>query len=289
MDPEENEGKGNPLRANLKWIIIAAAVIIGLIVFSTVRGREPSEASPGDTTLDSLNATVSVYGTRLATVEGTAALHTEDIADLRSDVDSLTSPTDWSSEINSLKNRLNAEEAKSSSQATTIADLQDEIAAFNTSAWAANCTALWDMIGDLQNEVNEIDAVDWSGNITLLNDRMYDLEDSVSSMSSILRYAMVSDLGADYLIAEVFGAGNYPVVLTLYGNALEADDVKVYPPIPGHEITACSIGATYLSSSNATLTVVVEPDSAWLDEDAIMLQILEGDIDYATAIVAEKR
>lgn len=252
----------------------------------------------------------------------------QSIGDLSNQISGLTAPTDWQPTIDAVKatvdglieqvNGLTDWSGNITALNTTVADLQVALDALSVEVdnidmvdWSANITVLGDRLDSLETfvadleatlnslsvEVDNIVIVDWSANITVLSDRLDSLEASVDALAleldsmtfSFARYAVVSGIGADYLIAEVFGAGYYPVVLTLYGNSLETDDVIVYPPVPGFEITPCSITNTYLSATNSTLAVVVEPDVAWTAEDVIMLQILEGDIHYATANVAEIR
>ena len=141
------------------------------------------------------------------------------------------------------------------------------------------------------------------------------LEDAMAGINTTVpRYAMVSNveekLTGIYIDVSVYGDGDYPIVVSLYGSELDPDKISVKPfsgcgirkiyaygdyalvPFP-IDLSSCNcteqVWGYNLSSNYTQLAVVISPDDSWDAVDLIQLKVKKGGgtVSYATAIVAE--
>ena len=132
-----------------------------------------------------------------------------------------------------------------------------------------------ELIADLRRDVNQLptdmecDCVDWAPAIAAIQSTLTRLE------GTVLRYAWVSRIEGEYLDVTLSGAGDYGVMVTLYG----AEDVIAEARFP----EAYSVTRAYAVSGNIT-AVVVEPIAEWQTGDIIELKVTTG-VQYATAVV----
>jgi hypothetical protein len=96
---QEDAKKGKPKW--MLWAIIGVAVIVVVVVMAMQLGREPSSAA--GLTLDDLSLTVtSIVSWKATAIEDIANLKSKDTS-LQTQIDAITRPKDWTSDINKLK------------------------------------------------------------------------------------------------------------------------------------------------------------------------------------------
>jgi len=107
-----------------------------------------------------------------------------------------------------------------------------------------------------------------------------------SSIASIMESsppssnAIVVELTASHLTIRTHGAGNYPVVVLLYGTSLKANGVKVS--------TSANYSITFesLAPGNTMLVEIIKPATQWEASNIIELMLLDtGTVRYASASI----
>ena len=163
---------------------------------------------------------------------------------------SAPSPLTLEEKIAGLESRLAEVELKAATNSETAADLRGDISDISYTDWTATFNEYAAEFDALQAEVG------------LLRD-------------SWPPYALVTRVENEYVDVSLFGAGDYPVLVTLYGETIGAPE----PRFPA-EYTI-----TESWSSNSTMTLAVEPVVEWELTDIIELKV--SGVHYACAIVGE--
>ena len=134
---------------------------------------------------------------------------------------------------------------------------------------------------------------DWTSDMSELRADVTALEDAMAGINTTVpRYAMVSGmeekLTGIYIDVSVYGAGDYPVIVSLYGNNLQNDTISFKPN------SGCSIQEIYsysdynLSSSVTQMAIVVAPSESWDVVGLIQLKAVgNATVSYAMATVGD--
>lgn len=251
------------------WVVIGAVAIIAIIAAVKLGGGGPSSAS--GLTLDELSAIVSQQSASIQGVSQWKATATEDLAN------------------------LNTKQQQILSQLSGITNPKDWTSDIN--GLKANFTAI---------------QASWAGvNQTI--------EDAMAAINiTIPRYAMVSSMykgtitgyiGDVFTDVTVYGGGNYPIVVTFYGDSLGNStlwlpwnphytanllQVSNYTCVSGTSQVDVGNGTTisvpnYHCSSNVVQSVVfISPKvGGWEPIDVINLRLVPNGakIEYAAAVI----
>ena len=183
--------------------------------------------------------------------------------------------TDEPSELELLATKVTAQDVKIAAQAETIADLHQDIdnipgeVECGCTDWT---TAITKINADIAALQTELDAMDWTADVAGLQEQLDALAASWS------RYALVTRLEAGYVDITIYGAGNYTVVLTLYGVGIESVQAR-YPLL-------YTVVAGFVLSDGAA-SFIIEPIAEWQTGDIIELKVTLGEAHYGAAVVGE--
>lgn len=262
-----------------KWTLWVVIGIVAVVIIVAVVLLKPggSQSSASGLTIDDLSAIVTQQSTTIQGLTTWKATTTEELANLNSKQQQLTSqlsgitnPKDWTSDMNKLK---------------------------------ADFTALQDSWGSVNQTIEDAVA---GINITIPR---YVMVSQMVKWAGPQFPAMIGDVLTNI---EVYGQGKYPVAVTFYGSGL--NDAEVYwPSGAGYYLDtsvvfeyACSNGTTSIIVGNETdnqtipiptyncipngieLIAFVIPADGWKMADVIQLgvDLKGGSIDYATATTA---
>lgn len=235
MPPEEGEDKGSFLQRNKMYVIIGGALVVIIIVALLLSGRNPSPSPK--LTLASLNQTVAA---NLLWAQGKFASQAELIANKANKTDIPN--------VSGITSRLDVEETKSTNQATAITTIQTTL-------------------NNLQTQVNSLNvthnSTDWEAAVASLNSTLQDLIVSLSPN------ATVQKTGDSQVKVTTHQAGDYSIVLNLYGNNLT--EVNSSP-------SYCEI-ETY--GEGDILIAVLDPATSWVEDNVMTLGLL-GTVAYAS-------
>lgn len=216
------------------WAIIGIAVIVAVVVMVTQLGGNESSAS--GLTLDDLAAQINAMSTTVTPIVAWKATAIEDIANLKTKVNVLTTPKDWTADFAAIRE--------------DITELQSE--------WV---------------DVNQT------------------IQDAIESVNVTMpRYAMVSGMeekySGIYIDVSVYGAGDYPVLVSLYGSKLQNDTVSVKPS------TGCvKVGEYFFYDLEGNATrrdFVMRPTVEWKSTNLIQMKAVgNATLSYAFAVVGD--
>ena len=151
-------------------------------------------------------------------------------------------------QVTSLETRLGEVELKAATNSETAADLGTEVATIPKTDW----TSIFN------GYATELDA----------------LESQVNSLSWP-PYALVTRVQDEYVDITLYGAGNYPVIVTVFGETIGAIEPR-YP---------ANYTVTGSWAWNGTVSVAVEPVVEWGDSAIIELKV--SGVHYAQAVVGD--
>ena len=174
-------------------------------------------------------------------------------------------------EVQAILTKVSTLETKAATQAETIADLQQ------VGDWTLTTDELRADINNLQASLASITMPDYSTEITDIKARLDALELAIAEWPTFTGgYPIVTRVQDNYVDVTITEAGDYPLVLSLLGDELEAADVEARHSWS----TVAGIWA-----SNTTLFVVIEPVDSWEIDDIIELKITAGTVSYATVSI----
>lgn len=187
MPPDEEKDKEQKgFFQKYKWIIIGVVVIVGLIIFATVKGNPSSADEP--VAIESVKAEVNALKLRVADEEDKSKSQADEIVDILLDIDSL---------------QMKVKDSEIS------VDYADDIAQINND------------LASLRSEVEAIEVIDWSSAIAILQGEI----DALVA-GGVTNTSLVTRVEGEYVDITVRADGDYPVFITLYGNGLETDKIE---------------------------------------------------------------
>ena len=290
-DLDEEIGDKSSKKKYLTWGIIAIIIIAAIAIpVACMRQSEPTEpAKP--TTIEQLETEIDALTDTVEGLETKIALHAEDIANFVAG--DCTCP-DYSGQFQNINNDLillRTDLNAVPDYAVNFTQVNTELDALSTDLTAVEATLL-----DLQAQVDTIEVTDWTPAINALNSDVLNIEGDISIMqgqiaslqsaiallpTSLPRYAYVSSRSTKYLQIGTTGAGDYPVVVTIYGAALALTEIREV------DLAGYAIIEEMVYAGNRVLALFIEPNTPWGASDTITLVIDEiaGSISYATASV----
>lgn len=103
-------------------------------------------------------------------------------------------------------------------------------------------------------------------------------------ISNISKTVKVTSITTSEVTITTIGAGNYPVIVTVFGSSLNDGKVSA-------QGSNCVVAAEYQPSSTI-LYIIIIPTSNWQQTDTIKLSVVSlteaGDIHYVTAQIGAK-
>lgn len=276
----------NLTKKNL-WIVVVLIVGVVVSVVFSVWNNPPSGGSNAQVTLAGVHADVEVIKEWKATqMEATANLNSA-VGDLKSDFDDLDIPPDRLNTINAINDKVLALEDKVEElelQSSNISALETTLAEINVlvAGIQADIVSLSDECGFLATHLSEIDlaisAIE--ANLAAFQSQT---EAKLDDLESRPQYAAAISINGSLLQVDVVGAGDYPVVVTLYdfSKTLSAGVVSEVE-------TGYTISAEHLYGASSILAIFVEPGSSWTATDEFTLDLGSLSVDYATASVGAK-
>ena len=273
-------------------LIVAVVIAVPMLVLrqSETEATEPPDITQLEAEIDALYLTV--YGN-----EETKGLETKlaEQAELISNIQvgDCTCP-DTSGQFQNINNELVALRTgldRVQDYSVNISQINSDIA-----SWSADLTEVETALASLQAEVDALVVTDWTsvidgvnadivslGNaVSVIQGQISSLESDMASLTTTLpRYAYVSSLGSKYLNIQIIGAGDYTVVVTVYGSLLFTGEVREV------DLADYDIIDEMVYAGDRILTLFVEPYTSWSSSDTIILVVDEitGVIDYATATI----
>lgn len=151
-------------------------------------------------------------------------------------------------EVTALGTRLGDVELKAATNSETAANLGTEVAAIPTTDWTST----------FNGYASELDA----------------LESQVNSLSWP-PYALVTRVDGEYVDITLYGVGDYPVMVTVFGETIGVIEPR-YP---------ANYTVTGSWAWNGTVSVAVEPVAEWGISDTIELKV--SGVHYAQAVVGD--
>lgn len=151
-------------------------------------------------------------------------------------------------QVTSLETRLGEVELKAATNSETAADLGTEVATIPKTDWTST----------FNGYASELDA----------------LESQVNSLSWP-PYALVTRVQDEYVDITLYGAGDFPVIVTVFGETIGAIEPR-YP---------ANYTVTGSWAWNGTVSVAVEPVAEWGDSAIIELKV--SGVHYAQAVVGD--
>jgi len=110
-----------------------------------------------------------------------------------------------------------------------------------------------------------------------------EVADTVEALSGLPAFVSINKVTEDEVNISVYGAGKYPVIVTIYGSSLNDGKVSTSEN--------CNVTAEYQPSSSV-LHVVIMPVTSWQKTDTIVLSVTSlcasGDIHYVTAQIGAR-
>lgn len=289
MDPEQEIDNTDRRRKIILWLVVGL-VIVGIIAGSTLllRRSQPSGAEEPVITVATLSASLDALSARITTLETRIATQAESIADLES-----AAPTDWTSAINEIRNDITALEARPEYSAAMV-DFEGRIAASETAIAdlesvvppSCNCTDWTSAINEIGSDIMALETSlaaiiipDYSASMVDFEARIAMLEAAIAALpTTAFSYPSVTKVENNYVDVTLPEAGEYAVVVSLFGDGLIAADV---------EARYSSYAVTDMWASNTTLFAVIEPVDSWEISDIIELKVTAGDVAYASAAIAK--
>lgn len=185
---------------------------------------------------------------------------------------------------------------KSATAATVSLDVQSQITSLESKISRAE-----ESLASLEYTVSKQSPIDYSSAVNSLSSQQATINESITSLTAEINalkteitalkndvatpdertaYAAIS--GKRYVEVVISGAGNYPVVLSLYGTGLEYDKAKAG--------TTFSISTEYLygvgtDGRGTMLVLILEPTETWSATQSVQVDIrgIIGDVYYASA------
>jgi len=263
------------------WAVIGVVAVIVVVVIVTQLGGGQSSAS--GLTVDDLSAIVNQQSTSIQGFTTWKATATEDLANINtkqqqilSQLSGITNPKDWTADMNKLKADFTALQA----------------------SWEATGETLDSTITGINATIEEAVA---SVNITM-EDVNQAIEDAMVGINMTFpRYAVVSGmeekLTGIYVDVTVFGTGDFPVVVSLYGDYLDEDEVIVRPHMdyaivadyPFYDLVETTVGnETFYYINRTRWDFVITPGDVWTMGDTIQLKVIgDAPVSYAFAVVGD--
>lgn len=251
FDPNNPEGekKGSNLKKYLMWGVVVLIIVVIAVSVSMKFRNTGTEASSSD--IQEVSTKVTALETwKTATDESLAGLW-EKLDSIETTLEGIESPEDY---------------------ATIFASIQSDIA------------ELQNAVIDLQDEIDDLDFTDWSDTIANLWAKINAVASNVSALDfGGWRYAILGEVDSEYLSVDIFGSGNYSVIITFYGTSLAIEEIREI------DLADFEIVDEVLSPSNDILTIFVKPDTAWnaIDEITLVIDEISGSIDYATVSIGK--
>jgi len=205
--------------------------------------------------------------------------------------------------------------ATTTTPTVTVEQLQARIASLESKVASQT-----NQITTLQNQPPPTQT-NYQPSIDLLKTDLVTLRTQINNLntSNIPKYAMVTELGRKYIEVTTYGAGDYPVIVTLYGEGLKVNEVDVedddivdeylygkYSLIPSSKIlnvssktfgvtgdTTFDVSSDTFSISDGTFDVpsgtfeteLVEPYTCNAHEHSVTVDGLEVDIEGLEVLV----
>lgn len=239
-NPEKDpeEGKGDFKRKLTIGVIIVAVIAAVMVPTLLLTKSEPSNGG-SVVTLEAVNDNVLTLQEWKEVTGVTLASLWSSIDSLEGTINGVASPKDWTSEVNAIK---------------------------------ADITAL-------QASFDALEFTDWSGAIVVLQDQIDALQDDIDNLVTgwSSNTSMVTRIEGEYVDIMVPGAGDYPVIVTLYGESIGTVQAR-HPSIYNVEISWAAGDMAFLA---------VEPIDEWEAGDIIELKAINGTVDYAVAVVGK--
>lgn len=256
MEQYEGDGvsKGKPKW--LLWLVIGVVAIIVIVVFVRQLGGGPSTAT--GLTVDDLSAIVNQQSTVIQGVTTWKAIAIEDLANLNTKqgqiltrLDGITSPKDWTSDINKLRADFTALQASWVGVNQTIKDAIEGVNV--TMPRYAMVSGMEEKLTGIYIDVSVYGVGSYPVLVSLYGQNLE--EDTVSVKSS-----------SGYIIAKEYAFYNYGLDSTLSGNE-----------------------TVYALGSNATRRdFVILPTSAWETVNLVQMKAVgDAALSYAFAVVGD--
>lgn len=150
-----------------------------------------------------------------------------------------------------------------------------------------------EQIANLQKMVDkQATTIDYSAAINDLSAKNTALQNDVAALKTKLnainpteippQYAWVSSADKKHITIYTSGAGNYPVIVTLYGDNLRTNQVKK-TSAGNYNIASEFLYSSYTTVSNQ-LVLIIKPITTWSASDKIELDVqgVTGTIYYVT-------
>lgn len=175
-----------------KKILLAISLLVAIVLIISVS----SCSKKTTTTPTSLTANEQ----RFKTIEANMQSQLDKLNALQAEINKLKSEASWQTYVNGVESKLQK--------------AIDDLALDNTRLKSSLAATLAQQDSSIQLKLTEADKKIAEAIAELKN-------------ASVPKYAFVNNMGRRYIEVTVYGAGNYPVVISLYGTGLKTKEIEV--------------------------------------------------------------